>query len=364
MRQNIRKYIFIMLFLMSIFIITITGCGKKQNETKDVKITEDFIPITDIEEGRPNIYVIVKSMNSSYWEVVLKGTRQAGLDNNCNIYAAGSNLETEWEVQQKYMELAVESGADAIILGPDNSVKLSSAVEMVHEKGIPVIIVDTIVNSDSYDVCYMTDNLIAGEDAAKEMIRLLHEKGHSDKENVSVAIELGARASQTINERLAGFCQYWTKCAPDNWKIIDEIKCNDGDEDLAAEMSVEFLEEYPEVAGVFGTDNASSMGFSSAILKLDKKDVVMVGFDYSPEVANIVDTGKYNVSIMLQRQYDMGYKGVESALNILDGEEIELKFIDTGVTVLNKDTINSDEIQGIIEKNRGSKDGISKQPEK
>ena len=109
-------------------------------------------------EDRPNIYVIVKSMTSSYWEVVLKGTKQAGIDLECNIYAAGSILETEWELQEAYIELAVENGADAIILGPDNSEMLVPAVEMVHDKGIPIIIVDTIVNSDNYDVCYMTDN--------------------------------------------------------------------------------------------------------------------------------------------------------------------------------------------------------------
>ena len=39
-------------------------------------------------------------MTSSYWEVVLDGTKQAGIDYGCNIYAAGSTLETEWELQE------------------------------------------------------------------------------------------------------------------------------------------------------------------------------------------------------------------------------------------------------------------------
>ena len=79
----------------------------------------------------------------------------------------------------------------------------------------------------------------------------------------------------------------------------------------------------------------------------------MVGFDYSPEVAEIIEDGNYNVSLMLQRQYDMGYKGVESALLLLNGETIELKFVDTGGVVLNKDTVNSEEILEIIQENRG-----------
>lgn len=342
-------------FLLVLLLITMTGCEKSEKieNRNEIQITKDFVPLTDIKEDRLDIYVIVKSMESSYWEVVLRGAKQAGIDKECNIYAAGSTLETEWELQEAYMNLAVEKGADAIILGPDNSSMLSPVVERIHDKGIPVIIVDTIVNTEKYDVCYMTDNLMAGENAAKEMLRMLTEQGYCEGDEVTVAIQLGAKASQTINERLAGFCQYWTTQAPKGWKIIDEIICNDGDETLAKEISKDFLQRYPDVTGVYGTDNASSMGFSSAIIELDRQNVIMIGFDYSPEVTQIVEDGKFLVSIMLQKQYQMGYKGVESAILLNNGENEELKFIDTGVAVLNKDTMNSDEIIEIIQGNRG-----------
>ena len=74
------------------------------------------------------------------------------------------------------------------------------------------------------------------------------------------------------------------------------------------------MEQYPYVDGVFGTDNASTIGFSSALYKNNRNDVVMVGFDYSPEVLKIIEDDNYNVSVILQKQYEMGYKGVESAL--------------------------------------------------
>lgn len=338
--------------ILFLLLMVTAGCNQEQSKEK-VEIIQDFVPMTDIVEGRQDIYVIVKSMTSSYWKVVLDGAKQAGIDHQCNIFAAGSILETEWELQEAYIERAIENGADAIILGPDNSEMLAPVVEMVYDKGIPIIIVDTIVNTHDYDVCYMTDNLLMGENAAREMIRMLKEQGHLDSEEIDVAIELGAKSSQTINERLAGFCQYWTKCAPETWHILDEIICNDGDESLAIELSREFLEQYPEVDGVFGTDNASTMGFSSALLNLEKQDVVMVGFDYSKEAAKILEDGRYNVSFMLQRQYDMGYKGVESALLLNSGETVEGKFVDTGGVVLNKDTMNSKEILEIVQRNMG-----------
>lgn len=333
--------------------IWLSGCENNTSDNEEVKITKDYIPMTDIVESRPDVYVIVKSMNSSYWDVVIQGTKQAGLDMDCNIYVEGSNLETEWKLQEEYIKLAMERGADAIILGPDNTVRLSDAVDMVHAAGIPIIIVDTIVNSQNYDVCYMTDNLLAGEAAAKEMLRLLHAKGYADEDKVTVAIELGAKASQTINERLAGFCQYWTKYAPAVWSLIDEIKCNDGDEEYAVTVSTEVLKEHPDICGVFGTDNASTMGFSSALMETDMDDVILVGFDYSPEAAALIEENKVDVAIVLQRQYDMGYLGVKSALELINGGENSLKFIDTGVAVLNRDNFDTKEIQDIISNNQG-----------
>lgn len=346
-----RKKMFKIGIVIASFFMIITGCTQNQINDK-VERTKDFVAITDIEEDRYDIYVIVKSMTGSYWEELLEGTKQAGIDNKCNIYAAGSTLETEWELQEAYIELAVEKGADAIILSPDNSEMLVSAVEKVHNLGIPIIMIDTMINCDCYDICYMTDNLFAGENAAREMLHMLKKQGHSENDEVNVAIELGGKSSQSINERLSGFYKYWTNYAPDTWHIIDEIKLNNGDEALAVELSEEILEQYSYVDGVFGVDNASTMGLASALLKHNKHDVVMVGFDYSPEVLKIIDDDNYNASVILQRQYEMGYKGVESACLLLRGENVDLKFVDTGCVVLNKDTRYSEEILEIIQEEK------------
>ena len=90
---------------------------------------------------------------------------------------------------------------------------------------------------------------------------------------------------------------------------------------------------------------------ASALLKYNKHDVVMVGFDYSPEVLKIIDDN-YNASVILQRQYEMGYKGVESACLLLRSENVDLKFVDTGGVVLNKDTRYIEEILEIIQEEK------------
>lgn len=345
---------FVKIVLLFLFLnLCMTGCRSKETVQPDEAelAPMEYQELTEIKDGCRNIYVVVKAYESSYWKVMLEGVKTAGEELNCNIYAAGSNAESEWQIQEKLVEEACMRGADAIILASDDSERLANVVSRAHEMGIQIILADTIVNTEEYDLCYMTDNLMAGQNAAKEMLRLLKEAGNSENEEVKVAIQVGSIGSQTINERLAGFSHYWTKYAPDGWSIIDDVKCNEGDEDKAVECANEFFETYPDIRGVFATNNGSTVGFARVLKEQGKTDVCMVGFDYSDDMADLIASEKYYASTMLQRQYDMGYQGVYSALKFIDGESSDVKFIDTGVVVVNKDCINDPDIQEILEHN-------------
>ena len=332
--------------VMSIILcLFLSGCAKNISEEQNIKPAPDFAPLNEIVEGRKDIYLIVKILeNSSYWQVIIDGAKDGGDDFDCNVYYSGSYVETDWEAQEKLLDAAVKAGADAILLAPDDSVLLSGKIDEIYNMDIPIVLVDTITNTDNYDVCYMTDNLMAGQNAAEEMISLLRKNGTSDSDSIQVGIQVGATSSLTIIERLSGFFQYWSKNAPTSWEIIPDIKCNEGSVDKAVECAKELL-EYPNLKGVFGTNNGSTVGFAKVIKEQERKDIALVGFDYSEEIAELIHDDEYIVSTILQKQYNMGYKGVESALELTCGQEMSLKFADTGVIAVNKDTIDQAEVQ-------------------
>ena len=332
--------------LMSVILcLSLLGCAKNTGEEQNIKSAPDFVPLNEVVEGRKNIYLIVKIFeNSSYWQVIIDGAKDGGDYYGCNVYYSGSYVETDWESQEKLLDDAVAAGADAILLAPNDSVILSEKIDEIHHKGIPVVLIDTITNTDNYDVCYMTDNLMAGQNAAEEMISLLRKNGTSDSDSIQIGIQVGATSSLTIIERLAGFFQYWSKNAPTSWEVIPNIKCNEGSVDKAVECAEELL-EYPGLRGVFGTNNGSTVGFATVIKEQERKDIALVGFDYSDEIAELINNDEYIVSTILQKQYHMGYTGVESALELANGQEMPVKFADMGVVVVNKDTINQEEVQ-------------------
>ena len=345
----------IKLLLASLLMsVLLTGCSVKNifvaESTEEETFYTEYTPLNPIQIGQPNIYFVVKVVSSNYWQSMAKAAQTAGKELGCNVYYAGTEKETDWKGQLILLEEAIEKNADAIVLAPDDSVKLVDCIEKINEKGIPIILIDTVVNSEKYDVCYMTENLLAGQSAAKEMIAQLYKKGYRERQDISVGILVGNASSQTINERLAGFYQYWITNAPDRWTIITDIKNPDGDMDLAADMVSDLIKDNKKIAGLYGTNNGPTKVIASVVREQDK-NIVVVGFDYSDEIRTLVESDDFSAATIVQRQYDMSYRAMESAKALIDGEKLSEKFVDTGIVVVNHDNYQDEDVIDVLSHN-------------
>ena len=341
-------------YLISLIsLLLLSGCGSAgETKVSDVPVNiSHFEPLTNIKEGQTNIYLIIKVMDSSYWQVIVNGVKAAGDDLHCNVYYGGTNKETDWQGQKILIEEAIEQKPDAVILAPDDSIELSSDINRLHDLGIPVVLIDTAANTEYFDICYMTDNLFAGQNAAKEMISQLQEAGYSNYDDLSVGIMVGSATSQTINERIAGFYQYWSNNAPGKWNIISDIMNCNGDVDQGLVIADQFLTSHPEVVGLYGTNNGPTRALCQVVAEKERTDLTVVGFDFSDEIRDLIMSPDHRASTILQRQYEMGYRGVISALEIMDKVTPPVRFVDTGVVTVNKETLNSPEVEEVLRQN-------------
>lgn len=295
------------------------------------------------------IYVIVKVLGNQYWSVLQAGAEQAGKDLGCNVVVVGTALESDIEGQLTLLQNAVSAQADGIVIAPLDSVSLDAPITEAYNSGTPVVLVDTVIKSDNYSAALLTNNVEAGKTAAEEMLRRLKESGLSEDEDAQIAIQVGSTGSQTINDRVNGFNQYWEENAPEKWVVLnDDIKVNDGDISKAVGFCQDFITTYPNLKGVFGPNNGSTVGFVTGLTETKSTGISMVGFDFSAEIETMIRSGEYDVASVVQRQYYMGYDGVKTALELANGGTVEEKTIDTGVILVDGTNVDDEEVQSII----------------
>lgn len=346
---------------------TLTGCSGKEAGSKasatdttaaeqvtaaeQTKAAADSGKATGSPENNSDktIYVIVKVLGNQYWSVLQAGAEQAGKDLGCNVVVVGTALESDIEGQLTLLQNAVSAQAAGIVIAPLDSVSLDAPITEATKSGIPVVLVDTVIKSDNYSAALLTNNVEAGKTAAKEMLRRLEEKGTSKDETAQIGIQVGSTGSQTINDRVKGFNEYWKENAPEKWVVLnDDIKVNDGDISKAVGFCQDILTTYPDLKGVFGPNNGSTVGFVTGLTESHRTDVTMVGFDFSAEIEKMIRSGEYDVASVVQKQYYMGYDGVKTAIELANGGEVEEKTLDTGVVLVDNTNVDSDVIQGII----------------
>ena len=188
--KKAKKRLIITSLLITILIVAFlfSGCSNvsKYAKSKSEKASGESAVVDYTCVSKPKsekkIYVILKNYHGDYWKTVIEGIERAAKEIDAGVYLGGIDNETDIDGQISLMEKAVKEGADGILLAPANSNSLVDSCEKVRKKKIPVVLIDSSINSTEFDVCYMTDNIDAGEMAAQEMLTMLHDAGNSPQE--------------------------------------------------------------------------------------------------------------------------------------------------------------------------------------
>src|SRR5687768_15533907 len=89
------------------------------------------------------IDVIIKASDSSFWQVMLAGAKQAGDDFGVGVSTFGPTSETNIDEQVQLVENSISRGADGMVIAANSSSALNSAIDRARAAGIKVITVDT-----------------------------------------------------------------------------------------------------------------------------------------------------------------------------------------------------------------------------
>ena len=260
------------------------------------------------------IAVIPKGTASMWWEVVRAGAEQAGKEEGYSISWNGPEQENDREKQIQSVEDALTNGIKALVLGPNDSKALVRPVEKAKESGIPVVIIDSSLESDNYDSFAATDNVAGGADAARRLGAALN--GHG-----KVILTCFIQNSASTDDRAKGFKETLAKEFPGIELVAEQY--TQGTVEDARQKTVDMLTKHNDIDGLFAVNQPTSVGAYKAIQSQGLAGKVkFVGFDSDPVLLEGIERGEVN-SLIVQNPYEIGYTGVKTAVAILNGKSVE-----------------------------------------
>jgi ribose transport system substrate-binding protein len=286
--------------------------------------------------------VIIKASDSSFWQVMLAGAKQAGGDFGIRVSTFGPTSETNIDQQVQLVENSISRGAQGIVIAANSSGALNSAIDRARQAGIKVITVDTRVTTPS-EGFVGTDNVKAGGRAAQRMCDLLKARGHTAG---AVMIESSVAGIQSLADRDGGFRQGLAATCPQ--VTVVEERYNNNDINTAASQVNDALTSNSQLLGVFADNNTSGVGAARAIKdnRLAGRTAV-VAFDSDAQENAALAAGTID-ALVVQNPYFFGYQGVLLA-GMAIVHRIPPRDIDPGAVVADRANMNQPEVRLLLE---------------
>ena len=191
--------------------------------------------------------------------------------------------------------------------------------------------------SDYYQSFLATDNKAAGELAAQEMIERIGKEG-----KVAVMSYVAGAGSEI--GRVGGFVDYLK--ANSEIEIVGPFYSN-SQMATALNQTTDVLASNPDLKGIFGANEPTAIGMGRALSQSGRAgQVVGIGFDGNEDLQNFVRDGTL-AAIAVQGSFQMGEKGVETVVNVIDRAKVD-KNQDTGVVLVTKENIDTPEAQNVL----------------
>lgn len=267
-------------------------------------------------------YIGVSQISNSDWRQKMNAEilRESRLYENLEVKILSADNDRGRQ-DSNILEL-LNDGIDLLILTPLDS-QLISAVDKVHEKRIPIILVDRKLGSQDYTAFVGVDNVEIGSEAASYL---------SNEILTGNLIELaGTKESSSTLERHEGFINSLVNYP--QIKLLSTVYA-DWEEETAKEKMDSLFEVYTKIDGVYCHNDRMARGvWASSVLK--GRPLKIVGIDALPgkdKGIDMVNRGMIDATFI---HPTVGDAIVQLAMRILEGKPFQKEII-PNTSIVNK----------------------------
>ena len=214
--------------------------------------------------------------------------------------------------QQSQIENFIVQGVNAIIVCPADSKGIGPAIERANEAKIPVFTADIAAQGGRVVSHVASDNTAGGRLAAEYIARALNGEG-------SVGI-IGQPEVQSALDRELGFKEEMKKHPGIR---IASVLNGAGVRDRALKAAEDMLQGTPGLKAIFGINDDTALGTLSAAEARGRNDLVIVGYDATPEAVKAIQRGSQLKADVAQQPREIGTKTIEVISTYFDGGQVQ-----------------------------------------
>jgi erythritol transport system substrate-binding protein len=270
-------------------------------------------------QGKKLIAIITASLDNPFFVTMAQSAKAQAekLGYDTWVVSHNDNVDT----QNTLFDNAIAKHASAIILDNAGADATIAAIQKAKNAGIPTFCVDREINAKGIAIAQIVSNNFQGATiGATYFAKLMGQSGNY--------VELTGKDSDTnAHVRSDGYHSILDKFS--DMKMVAQQTAN-WDQNQAYSVMQTILQAHPDIKGVICGNDTMAVGAEAALLAASRADVIVTGFDGSPDAATSIMKGQMKATV-LQPIVNLSKMAVEQAD----------KYLRTGSTgVSEKQTVN------------------------
>ena len=284
-------------------------------------------------ERKPHYVIGVSQCSEDLW----RKTMNEELKRALNLYQDQAevvirSVKDNTPQQIKDIEAFIDQKVDILVVSPNESEACTPVIEKAYRQGIPVILVDRKIASNSYTAYVGANNYQIGKEAGHYAIGILKGKG-------DIVEVRGTKGSTSDTERHRGFVEALTE-APEI-RVVAEVWGNYLLDEAKKQLQPVF-QQHSNIDLVFAMNDPMAAGAHQAAIQFNGKLPFIVGVDA------LIDEGIKNIENNVQDASFIyptgGEKVIDLAMKILHNQPFQRENI-LNTAVVDKSNVRMLQLQ-------------------
>lgn len=332
-----------------VFSSLLVACSTKSDSIKSEKEIESVIERniigekdegdkTNISKDRKTIVFIGKTEGDKFLNSI-----SASVENVCKTKKYNFLRKTVKDSsqmvneQKRILQELIVAKVDGIIIVPSSPTELIPILKKVKDANIPIVIVDSALDSNEakkYGVSDIPFITIDSTKAEYDAVKFVVDKMKASKTVIKPIIIAGDLSGINAVQRRDGAI----KILKEN--NVTPLGVEDGKWRVSQGYKIanKYFKQFNDINLIVCGNDEMALGAFQCVDELNKKDVMILGFDAGKKALEYVKNGKMTLTVK-QDSENIGKTAVETVIELMNGKKTT-GVINIPTQILNKDNIN------------------------